>query len=133
MAAFSPEESRPPRLSNTSSTGTASLGVGQHGDPFVNSVEPMARTLSATANSFCPLGLAAESASCSLPQGTSTSDAARFFQDDGSSYLSPVGGISQGVTQFGTFSTDTGARRNLKVSSIYEAEVKPLVNASVEV
>lgn len=132
LTAFSPEEVRPSRPSNASSTGAVTLGAGQH-DPFVTSAQPTARSLSATASTFRPLALGMEAKSSSAPQDILASSAIQAVQPECGNHLNSVYGSIASPTQFGTFSTDTGARRNLKISSIYDAEVKPLVDASMEV
>ena len=131
LTAFSPEEAKPSRPSNTlPDTGGASLVAGQH-DPFITTMKPTGRSLSATASSFRPLG-GKETKAGSL-QEISVSSAAHVFLPKNGSRVSSAGGSVSSSTQVGTFSTDTGVRRNLKISAIYESEVKPLVDASIKV
>jgi hypothetical protein len=74
-----------------------------------------------------------EAKSGSAPQDILASGAVQAVQPECGNHLNSVYGSVASPTHFGTFSTDTGARRNLKISSIYDAEVKPLVDASMEV
>lgn len=133
LTAFSPEEVRSSRPSHVSSIGDTTIGTAHH-DPFVTAaVEP--RTLSATASSFQP-GVdlnSTKSSTAPAPTPVKTTIANQPAHGGGS-YLGSVSpGAQIGPSQFGTFSTETGASRYLKISGIYDAEFKPLVEASLQV
>ena len=106
LTAFSPEDVR--RASTASSTSGVTLGASRE-DPFVTS--QTRTTLSAKASSFTPASTA-------------------VVKDIAPAYITVNPPSS---TQFGTFTTDTGASRCLKVTSIYDADVLRLVNATLEV
>jgi hypothetical protein len=94
-----------------------------HDDPFVNDEsKPKGEAkLSATASDFKPFALRA------APKVSSPS-----AEDKALKYLQKEIEASR-VAHFGTFTTDTGATRCIKVSSVYGEDTLKLVTASLEV
>jgi len=96
-----------------------------HDDPFVNdeskSKSKGEAKLSATASDFKPFALRA------APKVSSPS-----ADDKALKYLQKEIEASK-IAHFGTFTTDTGATRCIKVSSVYGEDTLGLVNASLEV
>jgi hypothetical protein len=133
LTAFSPEEVRTSRASITSSIGGVSLSTCQH-DPFITTAHQSARPLSATASTFHPV-FRSDQLSSHIP-AVSGAIAAKpgNSSDTALTRLSMTNSGSKGnSTQEGSFSTDTGATRCFKVSAIYDVDVRPLADATLQV
>jgi hypothetical protein len=137
LTSFSPEDARLVKPSNTKSTGTP-LKASQQ-DPFVTtSSKPKGeQKLSATASAFQPFGLRVSSSS-SAPVTTHGSapvpGTIQYLDGVIAAQLSPSSGTQHPeLTQQGTFSTDTGATRCIKIANIYDGDVFHLVEASMNV
>jgi hypothetical protein len=137
LTAFSPEDNRLTKHASIYKSAGTPLKEGQH-DPFVTtSAQPKAeQKLSATASSFRPLvvrdappiGTAGINGSSAIP-GT----AQYLNQIIAESTPPPRAPEPIEALKFGTFTTDTGASRSIKISGIYGKLVMPAVQASLEV
>ncbi len=133
FTAFSPDDPRAPKPSSVKSAGTPL--ETSHNDPFVSdATKPkVEQKLSATASAFQPFGLRVSSV---IPSPVVAYGSAPLLNT--AQYLNNI--IAEAsprraeITQFGTFTTDTGATRNIKVSGIYGGEeVLPALKATLDV
>jgi hypothetical protein len=131
LTAFSPEDRKTTAKSFGPDTGGVLLTAGHH-DPFVT---PNAKNkevkLSATASTFQPFGIIPGP---TIPTTTS-STRVRSSPTTPSEfeYLQNAALNAGDVGEFGTFTTDTGASRCMKVTSIYGANALKLVEESLDV
>jgi hypothetical protein len=133
FTAFSPDDARALKPSNVKSAGTPLKA--SHNDPFVSdTTKPkVEQKLSATASAFQPFGLRVSSIipSPAVAHGLAPLPNTTQYLNNIIAEASPP---RAEVTQFGTFTTDTGATRNIKVSGIYGGEeVLPEVKATLDV
>jgi hypothetical protein len=138
FTAYSPDDVRLSRPSPILKSAGPPLKEGQH-DPFVIALPKADLKLSATALSFQP-NLVPSKTPLSL---VTPRDASESVPIPGSAqYLSkqiaehtppPRAPESIEVQRHGTFTTDTGTSRSIKVSGTYGSLVMPAVQASLEV
>ncbi|TAQ90445.1 hypothetical protein B7494_g1292 [Chlorociboria aeruginascens] len=145
FTAFSPEDARAFKLTASASTATP-LRASQH-DPFVTttSKSKAEQKLSATASSFQPFSFKVSSASSvpTVAYGSASltpllsnpvPGTVQYLDSVVAAHTSPAPAAKHtGATQHGIFTTDTGATRCIKVASIYQDDVLPLVNLSLDI
>ncbi|KAM3073805.1 hypothetical protein ACMFMG_008430 [Clarireedia jacksonii] len=141
LTAFSPEDVRPPKPAD-SRPSSAPLS-SNHQDPFVTA-GPRSKAdqkLSATASAFQPfsysVGPSSTTQTAQIPAvayGSTTNlvpGTVQYLDNVVASHSSPV--RVPEVTSYGRFSTDTGATRYIKVTSIYhDTDVSSSVSLSFE-
>lgn len=125
LTAFSPEDRVPNPKSAAAKVGSTPLKAGHH-DPFVTG-KPK---LSATAMAFQPFGIPSgqHAASSSAVRGRSSS-----MSPAPTDYSQKQKPTAAEADQYGTFTTNTGASRCMKIRSIYGAHVEKLVQESLAV
>jgi hypothetical protein len=130
LTAFSPEDRCVTGNSFGAKAGGAPLTAGYH-DPFVTTnAKNKEVKLSATASTFQPFGInAGSSASASSATRVRSSSTTPGTLE----YLQKETLNAGDVDRFGTFTTDTGASRCMKVTSLYGANAQKLVEASLAV
>lgn len=134
LTAFSPDDPRIPRTVNVGRSPGELLKEGQH-DPFVTSSNSKAGLgLSATASSFRPVGRVVTLsgpviANIPTPLPGTAQHLNHLIANSAPPHAREV---VEGV-KYGTFTTDTGATRCIKVYSIYDKIVMPAVQASLDV
>ncbi|KAG9231638.1 RNA recognition motif 2-domain-containing protein [Amylocarpus encephaloides] len=124
LTVFSPEDQAKSLGSKIRSNAT----TNDHQDPFVTSKAKEVK-LSATASAFQPFGIrpASNAYVSSTVCNSSSPLSSSNFESNKNNMMS-----SAEMDQFGTFTTDTGASRCMKVVSIYGAQAEELVKASLE-
>jgi hypothetical protein len=144
---FSPDDARPSKAANEQAGGTPLRNSQQ--DPFVSTATKIKveQKLSATATAFKPFGLNVASttvpsfgmsATAALPgKVQQLNDLLNQMNPSRGSKLgnATIHGVQQGpFSQEGIFSTDTGATRCLKITSIYKVEnIHQIVTSSLAV
>ena len=130
LTAFSPEDRKMTAKSYGPDLGGALLTAGSH-DPFVTTHGKNKEVkLSATASTFQPFGnISGPNASSAshdhVPRSSSTTNTLGYKQSEA---------LNAGdVGEFGMFTTETGASRCMKVTSIYGANARNLVEESLAV
>ena len=135
ITAFSPEDPRVPRSASMAPAAGVFSKEGQH-DPFVIVSNSKATTgLSATASAFRPVGRNISSGSASIDDNSSppVPGTAQYLSKLIADSTPPRTKEASDGVKFGTFTTDTGASRCIKISGIYDKMVQPAVQASLDV
>ena len=133
LTAFSPDDPRVPRAGLTGMSPRTLLKEGHH-DPFVTASSSKTPGLSATASAFRPVSKGGSATAAGVPSTSSPlPGTAQYLSQVIAESASPRNReVSEGV-KFGTFTTDTGATRCIKVSGIYDKMVMPAVQATFDV
>ena len=130
LTAFSPEDRAVAAKPFGVTIGGASLAAGPH-DPFITpDTKGRDVKLSATASTFQPFAINAGpsptySSSTRVRSSSETPGTLEFLQKETLDAAEP--------DRFGTFTTDTGATRCMKVTSLYGANAQQLVESSLVV
>ena len=136
LTAFSQEDASSLKQANTVSTPLRAAPQ----DPFVSTGIKLkvGQKLSATASAFQPFALKVAANTPMVAHGSGSTEVLpgtmQYLEKVVASHSVRVGG-SQSVelTQQGTFSTDTGASRCIKVATICQCDVMQAVKDSIEV
>lgn len=136
LTAFSPEDVRPPKGIKFGLASASFEATPQ--DPFVSSGSrnKIDQKLSATASAFQPFSSKAskDGPSYSTPVVAYGSLIGRGTEKTSASQLVPLDDAqSSEASNYGTFTSDTGASRCIRMKSIYNDHVLPLAVLSLEV